>query len=223
MSRAAALAQQGTDTLEVAKTFKKIDTPDQYAVAVAHLKGIRSLTNEINEWCDPNIRNWHAGHKQALAQKKDLLAPLKLAENAIKGGVSAYKTRLQKAAQEARRRAEEEARAAAEKEREAEAQAHREAGDDDIAEIVEEMPVKVQVVTTPEPEVDDDVTMAEHVVVEVLDKQKAVAFVLENWAFMNQLVDINMKELRKLGIAQRENFAIPGCKCTIEMRTRIKS
>ena len=200
----------------------KIESEEQYDSAVVAIRAIKTFSKEIDAWCDPNIKRWHEGHKMAVQQKRDLQQPLKDAEGLIKRGISKYRAALEKERQEARRRAEEEARAAAEAERQAQAEEMRAAGDDDVAEMIEATPVTPKVVTEVIEEKKDGVSTREHVVVEVIDKKEAIEFIIENWAAFNHLVDINMKELRKLGQAQRENFQLPGCKCTIEQRITVR-
>lgn len=218
----AKLASQSQMVLSKATEFAVIQNQEQYGQAAAMLRIIKGAAKDIADWCDPDIKRWHEGHKFAVQRKRDLEAPLKKAESILKGGIQKWKVAVQKQAQEARRAAEEEARLEAEAERRAQAEALRAAGDEDLADIAESMPVSVSVVVQPEPELNDGISTRDHVVVEVLDKEEAVRYIVENWILLNHLVDINMKELRKMGVAQRENFKLPGCKCTIEKRIQVR-
>jgi hypothetical protein len=88
-----------------------IQTPDQYIAAGELLKSIKLLRAEIDQTFDPIISAAYAAHKEAVAQKKKVDAPLLEAEGIIKPRVAAYlseqerlrreeELRLQKQAQE---------------------------------------------------------------------------------------------------------------------------
>lgn len=216
-----ALAQRAEAMEARAKEIAQIGSQDDYNSCVAAKKVIKEFSKEIDAWCDPNIQKWNQGHKAAVAEKKNLQRPLTVALGALNSGIVAWKNKQEKKALEARRKLEAKARADAEAERQAAAEALREAGEDDLADITEEMPVSPVVILEQKPEtVKDDVVMFEHVTVEVLDKKAAAEFVMGNWKLLNHLLEINLKELRKMGIAQREHFEVPGCKCTVEKRVR---
>ncbi len=90
------------------------DNPS-YEVAAGVLVDIKALRKKISESCDPVIAAGLLAHRTALAQKKDLEAPLTAAEATIKSSMGAYT-----AEQERLRREEERRRAAEERRQEAE-------------------------------------------------------------------------------------------------------
>ena len=219
-----ALARQSTDIKAQAEKFKAITTNEQQSAAIAFVKVIKAMTKEINDWCDPNIKKWYEGHKDAVAQKKQLQAPLLEAERIIKGGVARYRTEQQKAAAEARAAQEKAAREAAEAQREAEVQELESQGQGDLAEIMKEMPITPEVVKDAAPPAPmDGAFTRKNVKVEIIDKKKLVEHILKHWDLYNHWIEIPEKHPRALAQQQREAFSTPGVKMIIETSVQIKS
>lgn len=81
-----------------------------YQQATGDLLGIKDLMNRINEYCDPNIKRWHEGHKAAVADKKATVQPLLDAEAIYKTNISKWVQEQERIRLEAQRKADEEAR-----------------------------------------------------------------------------------------------------------------
>jgi hypothetical protein len=173
-----ALALVTTDPVDELKT-QALTWPDRahaalvvdqptYITTGELLKGIKALSNQIDEHCDPNIARWHAGHKAAVAEKTTLKAPLTEAEGIIKRTLIAWTTEQERLRREEQRRLEELARKEEEERRLAEALAAEAAGDLDAASAIVE-----EAVVAPPPAV---------IVQSTVPKVAGISF-RENWTF----------------------------------------
>ena len=78
------------DLVTVAEAVE-IQNDEQYAIAGDLLTGsIKPALKQLDDAFDPIIKSWHAGHKQTLATKKALAAPLLEAEARVKNLLGAY-------------------------------------------------------------------------------------------------------------------------------------
>lgn len=217
-----ALMAQTQDLEATANLFAKIETAGQAGAAGEFLKLIKKAKAEIAAYCNPNIERWHQGHKAAVAQKKELEAPLVALENTIKRAVSNWTVAEQHRIASERAQREKAARAAAEAERQAEAARAREEGDEETAEIIEAMPVAPIVDKVEDKPKIEGVHTRINWKAEVIDKKKLVEYVLENWTALNHLVEPSTKELNKMAKAQKENFHVPGAKAVGEKSTVVR-
>lgn len=67
-----------------------VNTEHEYIAVSEYIKAAKMLQKKVSELLDPNIKNLHAAHKAATAQKKDLLQPLINAEKQAGMLVAAY-------------------------------------------------------------------------------------------------------------------------------------
>lgn len=92
-----------------------IKTAEDYVAAGELLKVVKGLRAEVDETFDPIIRKQFEAHREAIAQKKKVEAPLVEAENILKPRISAYLTEQERLRKEAellaQKKAQEEAEA----------------------------------------------------------------------------------------------------------------
>jgi len=128
--------QSSASWVDAANRFEISVAGDADRAAVA-LQGIKALRAAIAESCDPVVEAAHKAHKAAVAQKKQLEAPLVEAERIFKAKVARF-------VDEQNRRAREEAALQAAIERERREKAEREAaelakqGEHELADVVRE-------------------------------------------------------------------------------------
>jgi len=127
---------------EKARALKIVDN-DTYALAGNMLVQIKGLRKQINASFDPIINKAYQAHREAVAQKKKVDAPLVEAEGIIKPALRDYDTKQE----QIRRQAEQEAHEAAHKaevdRKIAEAVAMEQQGDNQGAEQVISEPVYI--------------------------------------------------------------------------------
>jgi len=134
-----------------------VNSPESYVVAGETLRAIKSLRNELESACRPEIDARHKAHKEALAEFNRGDSPLAVAETTLKRAILTWdqeqerkrrqeEARLQREAEE---RAKEEARKQAEEARLQEAIAREEAGDAEGAKEALEAPVVTPAVFVP--------------------------------------------------------------------------
>lgn len=110
------VAARSLTIVEQAKAVKVINS-DTYTQAGFIWKSIKAMMAEVDEAFDKNIKRWHEGHKDALADKAKYYAPLDQASRSVKKLMSDYdaeQERIRKAeevrlAEIARKAAEEQA------------------------------------------------------------------------------------------------------------------
>jgi len=94
----------------LAEAFSIIETDEQYQHAATFLRErCKAVLDQVNETFDPIIRKQHLAHKEAIAQKRKVAAPIQTAEKLIKKAMAAYRRKKD----EERRRIEAEQKRAA--------------------------------------------------------------------------------------------------------------
>lgn len=136
------LKQEAVTCLDRAKALVVKDQAT-YEEATAGLLVIKEFLKRVDALCDPNIKRWHEGHKNAVAEKKALTDLPLQAEAIYKRGIGAFVQEQERLRLEAQRKAEEEARRREEEERLALAVQAEEMGADE--QTIEE------IVNTPQP------------------------------------------------------------------------
>lgn len=175
------------------------------------LKAIKALREKIAEAFDPIIRKAHEAHKAAVAEKKRHEAPLDEAERIIKGKISEYLEQERRRAEEEARRAQEEALRAAEELRLAEAEALEAEGRTAEAEAVLGAALPVPRVEVAVPQT-DGVQMRYQYSVEVTDLSALARWALGVPGMAQQVLLPNTAGLNAMARAQKDAFAVPGCK-----------
>lgn len=127
----------------------KIVNNETYALAGGMLVEIKGLRKQINASFDPIIEKAHQAHKEAVAQKRKVEAPLAEAESVIKPAMARWDAEQERIRREQERKMQELARKQAEERQLAEAaaleaQGETKAADEVIAAPVEVAPVVLQ-------------------------------------------------------------------------------
>ena len=190
---------------------------ESYAKAAELIKGIKALAKHIEEKTADNISRWFKGHRAAVAEKAEMLAPLTEAEFIIKTRFRAYDDAQEKIRVEAQRVADaialkvEQDRVLAEAaamEREAAATGDTQLQAD--AEALISAPVYVAPVQVAKatPVISGISYVTTHSA-RVVDKLKLVQFVAANPQFIG-LVDANQVALNQQARSLKTAMRIPG-------------
>jgi hypothetical protein len=144
---------------QLAESMQKIvvNSPESYVVAGETLRAVKSLRNELDQVCRPEIDTRFKAHKEAVKQFKEGDGPLEQVENFLKRALLAWdqeQERIRRAEQarlqrEAQEKAEAEARRLAEEQKLQEAIAAEESGDKQAAKDILEAPVVTPAVWVP--------------------------------------------------------------------------
>lgn len=209
-----------------------IETPEQYSAAAEKLKVIKALIAEVDSTFDPNIKRWHTGHKEAIAEKKKFADPLAEAEKKIKSKMQEYDDERERLEAEERKRLEAAAIKEAEDRRLDEAEAMVDEGQayGDPALIAEAMslledPVETPVVYVPRSvPVVSGISKPETHRAEVVDLNQLVTFALANPTYRHLVkIEANQAALNGLARALRNEMKIPGVKYVLEKGIRVRA
>lgn len=141
----------------------KLDTAEDYVGSTAFLKMLDEALEVGNQLFDENIGRWHAGHKAAVLQKKNFVAPFEQAMLIVKNARIKFRAIAEQRRQQQECLLREEAARQQTQELEAEAKTLERAGDPAAAEAIREFaeaaPAPVVVVAT---EVPKDSTVRRH-------------------------------------------------------------
>ena len=173
------------------------------------LRGIAAMKQKIKEFTAPNIKRWHDGHKQAIAERDELLRPVEEAKAILDDKIRKYRAWEREETRKAQEAAAAAARAEAEAAREAEAQALKDSGEDDAAEMVKAAPIVIPNVKAPAPTKLEGTHIRTNWSAEITNKLELINFVAANPVF-SHLLDVSMKEANKLAKAQKQDMMIPG-------------
>ena len=83
------VGNRAVSILDTAKTVKVVD-PETYTAAGFIWKSLKDMMKEVDEAWDKNIKLWHEGHKNALADKARYYQPLDTASRTVKKLMSDY-------------------------------------------------------------------------------------------------------------------------------------
>ena len=191
-----------------------VDVTDQPSVdmAAGHLQTITDLQREADSVFDPIISKAHQTHKEALAQKKNITAPLDAAEKIIKTKLAAYVQEQQRIqlAEERRLREIAEAEAAGEREREIEQAELLGASADEVAILTEAPLARRPVVVAPTVK-QTGFSARESWKAEVTNLEALVKYVATRPELSN-LLAANMPAINALARSMRGALQIPGIK-----------
>lgn len=237
-----ALVSQASVMLELV-TGLTIDSPALYEMAAGELQSIKKKAKELDDSRKEITRPLDAAKRRIMDLYERPLTILAQAEKLLKGAMAAYhaeqerkriaeqrerdeEARKVREAQETEaRRMQEEAAANAAKADELAAAGNIAAAADLADHAAEQLhaahetaAVAAMVVAAPvvvdTPKV-SGVSFRDHWTVDVLDKMALIRFIAGNEHFAH-LLDANAGALQKLAAAQKESFAIPGCKANCE-------
>jgi len=206
---------------------KALVVTDEQTLSLASdaLAGIKSLRAKIEETFGPIIKRAYEAHREAVAQRKKVEAPLEEAERIIKGSVAAYLAEQERLRQEAERRAREEAerRAAEALERQIEDAESAGASPEDIEAMIDSAPTVVPVVSEPRPRKPEGISVRTTYKAEVTDMLALVRWVASNNRYIN-LLSVNQSALNQLVRSLGPTAKIPGVRLvaqgTVAVRTR---
>ncbi len=98
--------------------FVSIETQEQAEETNQYLELVEGTLKKIDEFCDPEIQQAHALHKNLIAKKKQLIASLVEVKGTFRNMLTDYQVRKRREAEAEQRRLDEEARKQALKEAE---------------------------------------------------------------------------------------------------------
>lgn len=203
------LAREAESWMIAAAMCLEERTVQELEEASGYLRGITAMKNKIKEFCAPNIKRWHDGHKAAIRERDDYLRPVEEAEAIIKSKIADYRAWERAEIKKAQEAQVEAARAEAEAQRKLEAQSLKDAGEEEAAAMVEAAPIRTIAVKAPAPVKTEGVHTRMNWSYELTDKLELIKFVAANPVF-SHLLDVSSKECNKLAKAQKENMVIPG-------------
>ena len=220
------LSDQQTELTTAAETWPDrarsivIQSEIGYSEAATCLQGIKALRNEAGEVFDPIVQAAHYAHKEAIAAKKGVEAPLIEAERILKGGMARYTDEQERIRREEQRRIEAIARKAAEEERLAAAIALEEAGEAEAAEQVIEAPVIAPVIQLPPPTPKiSGISSAVTYKAKVVNLLDLVRYVAQNPALIH-LVKESQPDLNGMARRQKDALSLPGVEIVKERSIR---
>jgi hypothetical protein len=211
----AALTLDAQQALEVANGVV-IDSPDMLTIVAAELQEIKSKAKRLEEQRVTITKPLLAAKKAVDDLFRRPLEYLAQAEAAYKGAITRY-TRAQ---EEERRRLQAEADARARKERERlEALAAKQAAAGKEEKAVETL-ARAEATALMQPVIAEapkaaGISTRRLYRAQVVDKAALLAFVVQTPAFAN-LVVVDESALNALARAQKDGFALPGCKLVVE-------
>jgi hypothetical protein len=189
-----------------------ITTAAEYVAAGELLKTVKGLRAEIDSTFDPIISKAHDAHKEALAQKRKVDAPLVEAEGILKPRISTYLREEERKRQEEEMRLQKEARDREEAEQLAKADILHEIGEVAAANQVLEEEIYVPPVVLPSsaPKV-AGISMRETWSAQVVDLMKLVKAVAEGKAPI-QCISANTVFLGQQARSMKAALNYPGVK-----------
>jgi len=202
--------QKALSVPEQAKGLKIVDGTS-YQRGGQVLVMIKKLRAEVNETFDPIIKKAHEAHREAIAKKKKVEAPLIEAENIVKPAMAAYDTLQRQRVEAERRRLEEEARKRAEDEALAAALHAEKQGEIEEAEAIINEPLEVAPIVQPAATKVAGVSYRENWTADITDMMALVKAVAAGEQPLSLLV-INMPALNQMARALKAELKIPGVK-----------
>jgi len=190
----------------------KIISNETYQKAGEILVEIKGLRKAVNKSFDPIISKAFAAHREAVAQKRKVEAPLAQAEGIIKPAMAAWDTDQERIRRAEEMRLQELARKQAEERQLAEASALEAQGDKKAADEVITAPVDVAPVVLQKtvPKV-QGVSFREVWRGECIDKMALIKAAATDQK-LSALLEPNNVAINQLARSLRESFLIPGCR-----------
>lgn len=182
-----------------------------YELAADALRGIKLLRDEIEQTFGPIVKKAHEAHKEAVAQRKKVEAPLEEAERIFKGNISGYLIEQERIRLEAERKAREEAERLQAEAIEASIEAAEESGAsaEEIAAIIEQPMVAPVVSVAPTVQPVSGISAAKTYRVEVVNLRE-LAKAVATGAVPETYIAANLPALNGVARSTRGAISIPG-------------
>jgi len=217
-----ALARQAASWPDRARALRVVDQPT-YEQASEHLIGIKGLRASIEETFGPIIAKAHAAHKEAVAQRKKVEAPLEEAECILKKGISGYLAEQERLRREEERRLREavELQAAAELEQRIEEAERSGAPVAEINAMIEQPLVVPAPVAPPRVQRVEGISMRETWRAEVVDKAALIRAAAVR-PDLHALLEVNVPALNGMARALKSAMSIPGVRAVCETGVSVR-
>ncbi len=210
---ATAVVELESKALTIPEQAKQITIKDQAGLDLAGelLKGIKALRKEIDATFDPIIGAAFKAHREAVAQKKKVEAPLAEAENIVKPRIAGYLQEQERIRLAEQRRLEEEARKRAEEEALAAAVEAEQAGaTEEEVQSVLAAPVPIVPVSAPPTfQKVQGISTRDNWSAEVIDKAALVRAAAANSSLL-ALIEPNIPALNGMARSLKSAMNIPG-------------
>jgi len=196
-----------------------IEDDASFQRAGAFLVNIKKVRAEINETFDPIIKKQHEAHKEAVAQKKKIEAPLIEAESIIKPRMAAYHEEQERKRREEEDRIRKEADRKAQEEQIADAVLAHESGQEELGDAILEAPAYIPTIVAPKAAVKiEGVSFRDNYKAEVTDLKALMMAVLEGQVPSN-VIEANMSVLNSLARSLKGQLNYPGVRVVCEKIT----
>lgn len=188
---------------------------ETYNRAAARFSAAASLEKQIVDYHAPLKQKAHEAHKAICNAETSLLAPVRQAKQILSRAIGAWDTEQERVRREEQRRLEEEARKRADEEAlQAAIDAERSGADAEEVEAVLSTPAPVQKVMAA-PTYEKTIPTRENWSAEVVSLRALVKAAAENPAYLCYL-EANETALNAAARAQKQVFAVPGCKAVVQ-------
>lgn len=224
MQTAMPLETQAIETraLSIPEEAKAINVTDDESFQKAGriLLIIKEVRKEIDATFDPIIKKAHESHKEAVAQKKKVDAPLIEAEGIIKPRLAAYHEEQERKRREEEEKTRAEALKKAEDDRLLDAVSAEQSGMTDLSDSILEGPAYVPTIVTPQSNVVkmQGVSFRDSWKAEVFDMKALLKAVLDGRVPMN-VIEVNTTVLNGLARSLKGQINYPGVRTVCEKVT----
>lgn len=194
----------------------KIQTNEQFVEAGELLKTIKGLRAEIDETFNPIISKAHEAHREALAQKRKVEAPLAEAEAILKPRISGYLEEQERLRREEELRRQKEEQDKAEAQQVADAILLHDIGETALAnQVIDEKPYVAPVVLPRSVPKVAGITSTKRYSAEVIDLKALVMAVATGKAPI-QCLQADQVFLNRQAVAMKDALSYPGVRVKIE-------
>lgn len=182
----------------------------------------KAVLREVDATFDPIIRAAHLAHKEAVAQKAKVAAPIQEAEQIVKSAIGSYVREQERRQLEERRAAEERARQLAEREALDRAVRLEAQGRTEAAEALLEQPIRPTLAPAALAPKAAGISVPRVWRAEVVDFAALVAAVAADPTKLN-LLQPNASALRALAVAFKDKLDLPGVRAVSEDSVRARA
>lgn len=201
---------QALALVDEARSLVIADEPSYQNAALWLRERCKAVLAKVDAVFDPIIRKAHEAHKEAVAQKRIVAAPIEEAERVVKGAIGSYLREQERIRLELQRKADESARKLAEEEALMRAEALEAAGRNEEAEEVISRPLApMPILASRSIPKAAGVTRRTNFRAEVTDLRALVRHVANHPEHLN-LLQANGPSLNQLAKAMKGDLSIPG-------------